>query len=151
MRRTAMLMVLVGAVASACSSDGTAGTSTSVDETRNQVAVTATRSAGAASPTTTPAVDRTIRVTITEFQFEPGSFDVSVGETITFEFVNIGAASHTAAIEYGSLTVMSSPREIKVGEAGSITITFDTAGSAHLFDPQPGHEAAGETATIHVT
>ncbi len=34
---------------------------------------------------------------------------------------------------------------------GSITITFDTAGDAHLFDPQPGHEAAGETATIHVT
>lgn len=138
MRRIAVLMVLTVTAMSGCSNDS----SKSMSAATNTVAATVLVE-------TTDAV-RTMQVKITDFAYQPSSFEVAIGETVRFEFVNNGLAVHSPLITSTATTDAMSV-ELATGETGSLTVTFSDAGDLRIVCSQPGHEGAGEVAVIHVT
>jgi uncharacterized cupredoxin-like copper-binding protein len=112
---------------------------------------------------------RRINVAMEDHRFSPSTFDVRVGDTVTFVFTNFGRAVHDAFIgdkaaqeqhenemrqaegdghahdhaHEGGVTV--SP-----GQSGTLQYTFHKAGALEIGCHQPGHYAAGMIATLNV-
>lgn len=118
----------------------------------------------------TATVDRTIDVVMTEFAFEPASFDVAAGETITFKLINKGLIEHEFRLttEHAAAEHIASGHEghdedasasehehdghislVPAGATVEMTVTFESAGQ---FDTVacliPGHYEAGMTAPL---
>lgn len=112
---------------------------------------------------------RVIEVTMADHTFEPSSFEVDEGETITFRFTNEGSVVHEAVIgdEEGQRIhgddladdgVHSheeglhgpAARHIAPGDTAEITYTFDEAGELLLGCHEPGHYTTMK-ATIEVS
>ena len=98
--------------------------------------------------------------------FSPDHLSVKQGETVTFRFSNSGAQLHEAVIgdqdaqAQAEMTMqhgghsgmnMSNTVEVKPGETGQLTMTFDKAGDVLIGCHQPGHYAAGMRATVTVS
>jgi len=113
--------------------------------------------------------DRVIElITNDVLRFEPDTFAVALGETITFRVTNDGLAAHDFTLgdlatqeEHAAMmaemagNMMTMPDEpnafvLQVGETKELTWTFSVAGEVLIGCHQPGHYEAGMTATIVV-
>ncbi|MBI5158094.1 MAG: copper-binding protein [Acidimicrobiia bacterium] len=115
------------------------------------------------------AADRVIElVTNDVLRFEPDTFDVALGETITFRVTNDSPVihdftlgdletqeEHAAAMAQMGAAAATMPDEpnafvLDVGETKELTWTFSVAGAVLIGCHQPGHYDAGMVATIRV-
>jgi uncharacterized cupredoxin-like copper-binding protein len=108
-------------------------------------------------------------VTNDVLRFEPDSFAVALGETITFRVTNDGLAAHDFTLgdaatqeEHAAMMaqmgadIMTMPDEpnsfvLPVGETKELTWRFTVAGDVLIACHQPGHFEAGMVAVITVT
>jgi uncharacterized cupredoxin-like copper-binding protein len=142
MKRCHLVLIAIALLLAACSSGGSSTTSP-------------TASAG----------PRTIDVTMSdELLFEPTTFTVSAGETVTFRVHNAGRtlhefyvgdeaaqAEHEAVMaEMGMAHGDESDIGVEPGATGSLEYTFADPGELLVGCHQPGHYAGGMRATIQV-
>ncbi|HJS20552.1 MAG TPA: plastocyanin/azurin family copper-binding protein [Anaerolineales bacterium] len=111
---------------------------------------------GASSPTTE------IDVTMTDFQFNPTSFTVPLGEEITFHSTNNGAVVHSfvimnlgqsAGTEYNEEDQPNVYWEVELQPGGSSDTTFTApseAGEYEVICHIPGHVQAGMVGKLTV-
>lgn len=141
-----------------CGADGSGGTP--ADDGA------ATPAAG--EPAEASEADRTIEVLARDdLSFQPRSFEVSVGEVVTFEVTNRGALDHdfvigdqeaqrehAAEMEGASRhAAHDAPNAIVIppGETREITWRFTRAGVLLAGCHEPGHYSGGMVATITVS
>jgi plastocyanin len=91
-----------------------------------------------------------IKVTMTEFKFEPSTIDAKAG-SVTFFLVNGGTASHDMAIRDPSNNRVAVSDLISAGDTFVFTVSSIAAGTYTYFCDQPGHEASGMKGTLTVT
>ena len=84
-----------------------------------------------------------VRVSMTEFKFALSKSSVPKG-AVTFKLANKGSVSHDFKI-----TGKKSP-EIAPGKAGSVKVTFKSAGRYKYTCTLPGHAQAGMKGTLTV-
>lgn len=115
--------------------------------------------------------DRVIEIeTSDELRFEPASFDVQVGEVITFRVSNNGNLPHDFTLDDaegqdvheaemaemaadGMMMMGDEPNGfgLPAGETKELTWHFTEAGEVLIGCHQPGHYAAGMVATVNVS
>ncbi len=113
--------------------------------------------------------DRTIEVSMLDtMRFDPGEFEVAVGETVTFSITNTGAIAHDFTL--GDETTQDAHEQemaemsegdhagadlnavlVQPGETEELTWTFTTAGELLIGCHVPGHYNAGMVAPLPVT
>ena len=91
-----------------------------------------------------------IKVTMTEFKFDPASIDAKAG-TLTFFLVNGGTISHNMQIRDSSGTIVAGSELISAGDSSVFTASHVAAGTYTYFCSQPGHEQSGMHGTLTVT
>ena len=91
-----------------------------------------------------------IKVTMTEFKFDPSSIDAKAG-TITFFLVNGGNTSHDFIIRDGSGNRVAGSELVSAGDQSVFTASNVAAGTYSYFCDQPGHESSGMKGTLTVT
>ena len=134
----------------------------------------------------TPATgSKTIKVSMTDNEFTPNSFEVQAGQEVTFEFTNDGTVDHEAMLgseaeqeahqaemmEDGSHGGGMDGKDgmdgmdrmdhggnsdaaiitVDPGDTGTLTKTFESAGTVILGCHETGHYEAGMKATITVS
>ena len=134
------------------------------------IAVLALSAAGCAGSASVQS-DSTFAVTMRDNHFDPDSFTVEEGETVTFRFVNRGSVEHDAFI--GKKAEQKDHRDemreaeedahgghsgadeaaVTVGPGDSETLqyTFAERGTVLIGCHQPGHYEDGMTAEVEVT
>lgn len=125
---------------------------------------------GEDSMETTDEVDRTVEVTMTDFEFTPSSYEVTAGETVRFVVSNNGAVEHEFRLsnEHRIEEHLASGHEdhgeedghhdedgdvillVPAGETGEMVVTFpdDTSIYSEVVCLLPGHYEAGMKAPI---
>jgi uncharacterized cupredoxin-like copper-binding protein len=112
---------------------------------------------------------RRINVAMEDHRFSPNTFDVRVGDTVTFVFTNFGRVVHdafigdTAAQEQHEKEMRQAEGDghahdhahergvtVAPGESGTLRYSFDKAGALEIGCHQPGHYAAGMIAALNV-
>jgi uncharacterized cupredoxin-like copper-binding protein len=161
MLRFSTALVVIAVALAACGDDAT--TTTMDDHHHDDETTFAFGEPGHAED-----ADRVIElVTNDVLRFEPDSFEVALGDTVTFRVTNDGLAAHDFTLgdqatqeEHGAMmaemTDMSTHDEpnaivVQVGETKELTWTFTVAGEVLIGCHQPGHYEAGMLATITVT
>ena len=91
-----------------------------------------------------------IKVTMTEFKFDPSSIDAKAG-TITFFLVNGGNTSHDMIIRDSGGNRVAGSELISAGDQSVFTASNVAAGSYTYFCDQPGHEQSGMHGTLTVS
>ena len=92
-----------------------------------------------------------IKVTLTEFKFDPSTINVPAG-TVVFYVINAGNnTSHDMIIRSSSNPRVAGSDLISAGDTGVFTISNLPAGTYTYFCDQPGHEASGMKGTLTVT
>jgi plastocyanin len=95
-----------------------------------------------------------IKVTMTEFHFDPGSISAAHGKVVFF-LVNSGTVSHDMIISTGtssaSGTIVGRSDLVSVGDTFVFTVDSLSAGTYYYYCDQTGHETAGMHGTLTVT
>jgi plastocyanin len=94
-----------------------------------------------------------IKVTMTEYKFDPGTaspISVPAG-TVVFFLVNTGTVTHDMAIRDSSGHQVAGSDPVSAGDVGVFTVNNLQPGSYTLVCTQAGHEASGMTGTLTVT
>ena len=91
-----------------------------------------------------------IKVSMTEFKFDPSTIDAKAG-TLTFFLVNTGTISHDMIISDSSGTRVAGSELISAGDSSVFTASNVAAGTYTYFCDQPGHEQSGMKGTLTVT
>jgi plastocyanin len=92
-----------------------------------------------------------IRVTMTEFKFEPSTISVPAGRVV-FYLVNAGnGTSHDMVISDSSGTHIAASDLISAGDSFVFTVPQISAGAYTFKCDQPGHEASGMKGVLTVT
>jgi plastocyanin len=91
-----------------------------------------------------------IKVTLTEFKFDPSTIDAKAG-TLTFFLVNAGTVSHDMIIRDASNNRIAGSELISAGDSAVFTASNVAAGTYTYFCDQPGHEQSGMKGTLTVT
>lgn len=92
-----------------------------------------------------------IKVTMTEFKFDPATINAPAG-TIVFYLVNAGSsASHDFIIRDSNNTRVAGSELVSVGDSIVFKVDNLPAGTYTYFCDQPGHEASGMKGTLTVT
>lgn len=91
-----------------------------------------------------------IKVTLTEFKFDPGTINAPSGKVVFF-LVNAGTTSHDFIIRDASNTKVSGSELISAGDSAVFTVDNIAAGTYTFFCDQPGHEASGMKGTLTIT
>lgn len=91
-----------------------------------------------------------IKVTMTEYKFDPSTIDAKAG-TLTFFLVNGGTASHDMIIRDASNNRIAGSELISAGDSVVFTASNVAAGTYTYFCDQPGHEQAGMHGTLTVS
>ena len=109
--------------------------------------------------------DRTIDVEMRDIAFSPTNVDVRAGETVRFNFKNVGQVTHDAFI--GDATAQDAHEKqmreghgehgneadavsVKPGKSASLTHTFDTPGQVFIGCHEPGHYIGGMRITVNI-
>ena len=107
-----------------------------------------------------------IAVDMKDFSFSPARLSVKRGETVTFQFRNMSSQLHEAVVgddavqaaeeqamaHGGGMGHMGANAvEVKPGATTELTYTFAEAGELLIGCHEPGHYAAGMTATVAVS
>ena len=125
-----ILMIAVGSLAAALLATGCGGDGDGGDASEGEGA---------------PAAE-TIRVTATEFAFEPAAVTVDAPGTYTFVVANEGEAPHALAIEGPGVEEVSAT--VEGGETAEVTVEITEAGEYRIFCPVGGHADQGMTGTL---
>ncbi len=91
-----------------------------------------------------------IKVTLTEYKFDPGSISVPAGKVVFF-LVNGGTIPHDLIIRDSSGTRVAGSELISAGDTSVFTVSSIAAGKYTTFCDQVGHEASGMKGTLTVT
>jgi plastocyanin len=84
-----------------------------------------------------------IKVTMTEFKFDPSQLDEKSGKVVFF-LVNAGTVSHDMVIRRDSDgSVVGRSDLVSAGDSFVFMVDSITAGAYTYFCDQPGHEASG--------
>lgn len=103
---------------------------------------------GSGGGSTQPA--GSIKVTMTEFHYEPSTLTASHG-TVVFWLVNAGTVSHDFVIRDSSNNRVSSSELISVGDQVAFKVDNLAAGTYSIFCDQQAHESSGMKGTLTVT
>ena len=92
-----------------------------------------------------------IKVTMTEFKFDPSTISVPAG-TVVFYLVNAGNnTSHDMFIRDSTGKNVAGSDLISAGDTSVFTVNNIAAGTYTYYCDQPGHEASGMKGTLTVT
>jgi plastocyanin len=92
-----------------------------------------------------------IKVTMTEFKFDPGTISAPAG-TIVFYIVNAGNnTSHDLFIRDSGGTKIAGSDLVSAGDSSVFTVSNIKAGTYVMYCDQPGHESSGMKGTLTVT
>lgn len=91
-----------------------------------------------------------IKVTMTEYKFDPSSVNASSGKVVFF-LVNAGTMSHDMIIRDSTGNRVAGSELISSGDTFVFTVDNISAGTYTYYCSQPGHEAAGMHGTLTVT
>jgi plastocyanin len=104
---------------------------------------------GGSSAASQPA--GSIKVTMTEFKFDPATVNVPAGKVVFF-LVNAGNnTSHDMVIRDSSNSQIAHSDLISAGDSFVFTVASISAGTYTYFCDQPGHEASGMHGVLTVT
>ena len=91
-----------------------------------------------------------IKVTMTEFKFEPADLNATSGKVVFF-LVNSGSTQHDLAIRDASNNRVDVSELVSAGDSIVFTVNNIAAGKYTIYCSQPGHEASGMKGTLTVT
>lgn len=94
-----------------------------------------------------------IKVTMTEYHFEPSTISAPSGKVVFF-LVNAGTASHDMVLRDKSTGVRvpgAASELVSAGDSFVFTVSNLPAGKYTYFCDQPGHEASGMSGELTVT
>jgi plastocyanin len=91
-----------------------------------------------------------IKVTLTEFSFNPSTISVPSGKVV-FYLVNAGSVSHDMIITDGSNHKVAGSELVSAGDSMVLTVDNIAAGTYTYVCDQPGHESSGMKGTLTVT
>ena len=91
-----------------------------------------------------------IKVTMTEFKFDPSSIDAKAGNTVFF-LVNAGTTSHDMSIRDTSGKTVAQSELVSAGDSFVFTVSNLAAGTYDFICTQPGHADAGMKGTLTVS
>ncbi len=94
-----------------------------------------------------------IKVTMTEYHFEPSTINAPSGKLVFF-LVNAGTASHDMVIRdksTGARVSGAASELLSAGDSFVFTVSNLPAGKYTFFCDQPGHETAGMSGELTVT
>jgi plastocyanin len=104
---------------------------------------------GGGSTATQPA--GSIKVTMTEFKFDPPTLSAPAGKVVFF-LVNAGnATSHDMLIRDSSNNRIAGSELISAGDSFVFTVDNIAAGTYTFYCDQPGHEASGMKGVLTIT
>jgi nitrite reductase (NO-forming) len=86
-----------------------------------------------------------VAVTASEFKFGPNSFNVPLGQKISFTLNNAGTLDHDLTVQGTGFALSAKPGQTATGE-----FTFDKAGVYDFFCSIAGHKDAGMKGTLMV-
>ncbi len=110
---------------------------------------------------------RTVEIAMTDIAFTPAAVTVARGETVTFRFTNNGKLKHDAFL--GDAAAQAEHEKemgaggghgghggddaitVDPGKTGTLTHTFEEAGTTEIGCHEPGHYAAGMKVVVTVT
>ncbi|HEY8417799.1 MAG TPA: cupredoxin domain-containing protein [Limnochordales bacterium] len=98
------------------------------------------------STATTSSTVREIRVTLSDFKFEPAEITVKRGERVRLVLQNTGTVAHDWTARELNL---ASPR-VQPGQTATYEFTVDRAGTFTTVCVEAGHEALGMTGRLIV-
>jgi plastocyanin len=99
---------------------------------------------------TTAQPSGSIKVTMSEFKFDPSTINASSGKVV-FYLVNAGTTSHDFIIRDSSNNRVSGSELVSAGDAIVFTVDSIPAGTYTVFCDQSGHEASGMKGTLTVS
>lgn len=91
-----------------------------------------------------------IKVTMTEFKFDPSTISVPHGKVVFF-LVNGGTVAHDFNIRDSGGNTLEGSELISAGDSSVFTVDNIAAGTYTYFCKQPGHEQSGMKGTLTVT
>jgi len=106
----------------------------------------APQSSSSSSTATTSSAVREVRVTLSDFKFEPAEITVKRGERVRLILENTGTVAHDWTVRDLNL---ASPR-VQPGQTATYEFTVDRAGTFTSVCVEAGHEALGMTGRLIV-
>jgi plastocyanin len=91
-----------------------------------------------------------MKVTMTEFKFDPSSITVPHGKAVFF-LVNSGTTQHDLAIRDSTGNRLAVSELVSAGDSVVFTVNNIDPGTYTIFCTQQGHEASGMKGTLTVT
>jgi len=91
-----------------------------------------------------------IKVTMTEYKFDPSTVNASSGKVVFF-LVNGGSVAHDLIIRDSNNNRVAGSELISAGDTTVFTVDNIAAGTYTLFCDQPGHESSGMKGTLTIT
>jgi len=93
-----------------------------------------------------------IKVTMTEYKFDPSTISAPSGKVVFF-LVNAGTVSHDMVIRdsSGARVPGGASELVSAGDTFVFTVSSLAAGTYTFFCNQPGHEASGMKGTLTAT
>jgi plastocyanin len=91
-----------------------------------------------------------IKVTLTEYKFDPSSISAPSGKVVFF-LVNGGSVAHDMIIRDSSNNRLAGSELISAGDSFVFTVDNIAAGTYTIFCDQPGHESSGMKGTLTIT
>ena len=91
-----------------------------------------------------------IKVSMTEFKFDPETLNSPSGKVVFF-LVNAGTASHNLIIRDNASKRIAGSNLVSAGDSLVFTVDSIAAGTYTIFCDQPGHEGSGMKGTLTVT
>jgi plastocyanin len=91
-----------------------------------------------------------IKVSLTEFKFDPATISASSGKVVFF-LINGGTTSHDMVIRDSSNNRIDGSELISAGDTFVFTVNNIKAGTYTYFCDQAGHEASGMHGTLTIT
>ena len=92
-----------------------------------------------------------IKVTMTEFKFDPSTISAPSGKVVFFLFNGGNNTSHDMIIRDSTGKRLASSELISAGDTSVLTVDSIAAGTYTYFCDQPGHESSGMHGTLTVT
>lgn len=91
-----------------------------------------------------------IKVTLSEFKFDPSSIDAKAGK-VTLFLVNSGSAGHDLVVQDSTGKVIAKSQVVSGGGSAVLQIPDLAAGSYTIVCDVPGHSEAGMKGTLNVS
>ena len=88
-----------------------------------------------------------IKVTMTEFQFDPSSIDAKAGK-VTLFLVNTGTTAHDLVVKDSSGVVVAKSKMVQNGDSTTFDVSSLAAGSYTILCDVAGHEESGMKGTL---